>query len=597
MELLFIYVKTVRGQSYDLEFAFNGSYKVAYNKKDKKIDIGPNDNSASGLFDKHITNINAVVGRNGVGKSTLLSLLGLQKIDRRFELSPAEWFAVYHLEDDLFAVEGYNSELLLCSPIQVEKDFIFYFNEKNPGAIYQWDLNAEKINSFKNQSVVLHFAEMKKRKPNFQDDANISFKRDYLLTENQWVYKYLLEEYAELDERVKHDHVKLFVPSHFSSSEISDLDNILLYEELDGFYTKERIYTRGVKNFDKIKNGKHLFILHMLEMLINEHMLLSSKDPFPDSIDQSIDKKIAAKFMVYNNNLYSGKLDDYPGIKYFLLNRLYEFVNIADDVHGIPTEMDWLAIVNLLEEFPENYFTYNNNECCLTITLGQYDSRVFDLLTLRSKGCIVNPFKIKFPEKSDGEFSIIRIMSSIYSKIETNLEYGRIKFLILIDEIDRHLHPEWNRTFLSRLLSVLHKYKDTAEFQIIMTTHSPYLISDLPKENILRISRVSDSLSVSHSNFGFGSNIYDIINDSFFLDSPIGEFANTKIAGLIAFIRGENTAEYTVSSARNVIDLIGDPLIKNRILQMFHSKFGENESTLAEIEKLEKRIAQLKKEL
>jgi predicted ATP-binding protein involved in virulence len=50
--------------------------------------------------------------------------------------------------------------------------------------------------------------------------------------------------------------------------------------------------------------------------------------------------------------------------------------------------------------------------------------------------------------------------------------------IVLIDEIDMHLHPEWQR----KIISALHETFPKVQF--ICTTHSPTVLTNIPRENI-----------------------------------------------------------------------------------------------------------------
>ncbi len=53
------------------------------------------------------------------------------------------------------------------------------------------------------------------------------------------------------------------------------------------------------------------------------------------------------------------------------------------------------------------------------------------------------------------------------------------KAIVLIDELDLHLHPKWQRAIVQRLSSTF------PSCQFIVTTHSPQIIGEVPPENIL----------------------------------------------------------------------------------------------------------------
>ncbi|MCT4662248.1 MAG: AAA family ATPase [Tissierellales bacterium] len=50
--------------------------------------------------------------------------------------------------------------------------------------------------------------------------------------------------------------------------------------------------------------------------------------------------------------------------------------------------------------------------------------------------------------------------------------------IVLIDEVDMHLHPEWQKKIISDLTSIF------KEVQFVFTTHSPSIVANVPKENI-----------------------------------------------------------------------------------------------------------------
>lgn len=82
---------------------------------------------------------------------------------------------------------------------------------------------------------------------------------------------------------------------------------------------------------------------------------------------------------------------------------------------------------------------------------------------------------ISFSQLSEGYRSIlifvvdlmIRLRESVFN-LEASLD--SIKGVVLIDEIDQHLHPKWQRVILGKLRSIF------PQVQFIMTTHSPTII-------------------------------------------------------------------------------------------------------------------------
>jgi predicted ATPase len=85
---------------------------------------------------------------------------------------------------------------------------------------------------------------------------------------------------------------------------------------------------------------------------------------------------------------------------------------------------------------------------------------------------------------------IKRIISIAYLLVWTWQEHLRAaelrqlepskKMVLLIDELENHLHPQWQRVILQSLLNVVKEImQDDVEIQIIATTHSPLVMASL----------------------------------------------------------------------------------------------------------------------
>lgn len=84
---------------------------------------------------------------------------------------------------------------------------------------------------------------------------------------------------------------------------------------------------------------------------------------------------------------------------------------------------------------------------------------------------------------SDGERSMIAVVLDLARRLalanpglSDPLREGRA--VVLIDELDLHLHPAWQRTICERLTDTF------PNCQFIATTHSPQIIGEVPAENI-----------------------------------------------------------------------------------------------------------------
>ena len=53
------------------------------------------------------------------------------------------------------------------------------------------------------------------------------------------------------------------------------------------------------------------------------------------------------------------------------------------------------------------------------------------------------------------------------------------RIILLLDEVESHLHPKWQRTILPSLLAVVNKLDDKMRVQMICSTHSPLVLASL----------------------------------------------------------------------------------------------------------------------
>lgn len=89
---------------------------------------------------------------------------------------------------------------------------------------------------------------------------------------------------------------------------------------------------------------------------------------------------------------------------------------------------------------------------------------------------------------SDGVRNMIALVADIaYRMVRLNSGFGRDAVrqtpgLVLIDEIDMHLHPEWQQIVLSNITAAFPK------LQFVVTTHSPQVLSTVKREQVRLLS-------------------------------------------------------------------------------------------------------------
>ena len=182
------------------------------------------------------------------------------------------------------------------------------------------------------------------------------------------------------------------------------------------------------------------------------------------------------------------------------------------------------------------------------------------------------------------------------NKIIHDNKYDGKTIIILLDEPDLQLHPEWQQKFIDMLLQLLWLYFPKIKFQIIITTHSPILLSDIPKSNVIFIDKNTDGCSIVCNevdfNETFAANIHSLYNNSFFLEGiPIGGFAKRKVGELYNRINNGILSDNTIEE----IYRIGEPIIRGVLLKLYDEKRKSSKKS-ERIKMLQKELSKLEEE-
>lgn len=162
------------------------------------------------------------------------------------------------------------------------------------------------------------------------------------------------------------------------------------------------------------------------------------------------------------------------------------------------------------------------------------------------------------------------ILNVLSIKNEDNvLHYGNIS--CIIDEAELSFHPEFQKEFVYNFVNVIDYLglnDDEISFDILIATHSPFILSDIPSSNILYLEK-GESKDVQLSTFA--ANVSDILTDSFFLGNGFtGKFAQEKINMAVknAIATRKSSIKHKELKRKEldeISDLIGDEILKSAI--------------------------------
>lgn len=526
MELVYLWVENYKNIKKQ-GFNFSPRFTCKYDEATQELTIDENKDYVS-IFPDNI-NITAIVGENGSGKSNVINCI----------------------RDILYSKQ--------ISKNGLDFKYIMIFNFADT---LKLDLNFE-LNSHITRA----------------DEFEIFDFYLYLASEQQLTPRLILEE----NTYEKKDTYHLFALNTYA---IGKMITNKYISEIDFQLTTFMYLPKQIKTKLKLQ--------HIYNDLIEKYERESYQLPFATDLKGLSDKE---EDRVYRDarNQSLAKKDD--------LENLFE--SIHDDFHRF-------LIVLYIENFgDENYYEFENksfllnelNESWYEITeeeFNQYfkdDTKDIDKFSQREKDIFFNYYKDffnfdfidskerMFNDLSHGEQTIFGQMLNIYYYSLQNKK----DLIFIFDEPDLALHPEWQRKYLKELENLL--INIDKKFQILVTSHSPFILSDLPKENIIFLEKGKQEYPFKENEQTFGANIHTLLSHGFFMkDGLMGEFAKGKINKVISTLKKDTLSKDEISTCKNIISIIGEPILQKTLEHQLNEKLNSNESELERLQREQKEI-------
>ncbi len=411
-----------------------------------------------------------------------------------------------------------------------------------------------------------------------------------------------------------------------SDNKINELDcsslNVLSIKDnlnTNHFYEQfKKLMDKDSKKFDFINKS---FIFDKYYLYINE----------PSSLEkEKIFWKLLLETMKDNMSVYSGGfLESSPDEIAFKK----EYDELINKLGKLDTEKikekydrfaDYLNKTKMISNIPKftkddikrasHNFTYDETLNLYKTNNMKFSENINDeLINLLKKKLLIKEnyintedtfSKYDYSSLSAGEQRLLSLFTNLfYQKLISEKE--KEIDVILLDEPDTFLHPQWQKELFSLIVKGFKKIK-LNNCHIILTSHSPFLLSDIPRQNIIFLDKdekgnckVVDGLKEKKQTFG--ANIHTLLSDSFFMeDGLMGEFAKGKIDEVIEYLNGKkDTNIKNDDEAQKLVNIIGEPIVKNQLQRMLDSKRLKKVDKIDDIEKdiraLQEALAKLKK--
>lgn len=163
----------------------------------------------------------------------------------------------------------------------------------------------------------------------------------------------------------------------------------------------------------------------------------------------------------------------------------------------------------------------------------------------------------------------------IPSKFHKENNYSSIEYKYvnaIFDEVELYFHPDMQRTFISNLLHGLKQipFSSIGSLQIMLVTHSPFILSDIPKQNILFLNKQGHRAD-NNCMHTFGANIHSMLRHSFFLNQgSMGQYAKHLVKEAIDKVNFYSVWKLIHVYGRKKEEVIAE---NSRLIDSLHSSY------------------------
>ncbi|MDV3616294.1 hypothetical protein CMU80_02375 [Elizabethkingia anophelis] len=609
---LFVENHNYKFGGYTLNFGGYYHYNVKFGDGNTRITRTKNNNFIDSFFDDSatITNVSAIVGNNGSGKTTTI-FDALKVLNKNFETGIAFWE-----DEEITYMDHYNINL---PPIILEGDWNSKLKQTNKevGTIYYSpyldhkleavgiDISADRYlredlanldSTFDASSKVIISERLKradyKRFISFQKSKfSDKVKEKYGLF-NDDMYRVIFTRHkidADIKEGISFENA----PEEFHDY----LNNLYFqirkeYDSLNRHVASdEERYELNKKQF---KNLLLMDVFCLLIALMERRNTFLSEGHFNDEAElekflkTNPDATTKLKYWLNNYNYSKGYKYPLPDKEIIsILDFLYSYIDGLTFSKG-RNYLDWSSKSIFFDEKMLNELLDLNENLLVALNRYYLQKESDERGEFNSISDLQHFASVEFANRSlsSGETALLNLYSRIYDYFSRHIINYRVirkeeYYILFLDEADLGYHPRWKRSFVNTIIEFSRDFFSVleAKVQIVFTSHDAISLSDIPSTNVIYLhtsspNRILDQNSELRPRTTFAANVNDLLGQSFFLeDMLIGDFANSKIEYAIDWINNNRNKEgkfdkNEFNTVKKIINIIEEPVLRNKLADM-----------------------------
>lgn len=555
MKLIALVIKQYNKLFKEQIFNFSYEYKVDFNFETNELKIDKNLDYIENFYGEFIYNISPIVGINGTGKTTILNLIGTYSPENYKQDPDNQYFFLFELgkQEDQVRFKLSSNNLFVDTDGDQNRSFNYILEDN-----YEPHKKILYVNLLNKGGGTIGY------RTTLNQEVLAMFIHSYLWLSDRKIISSVLSCSLEIE---------YYGLKDYSDSIPRGINAIgfLIYKSIHNIFDEE---------YEFIKKCLSESLLSKCEKYLKEDVFDYEKSGFNLLLD--IVKELDQNEVKEEENKLK---DETRKVKKDYVESIIDIVNIFREIRENGSLIDNKSSSILLKYSHTNRILFED----LNNRLVQHtkSKELMRNLCYRLNENFNNYYLLKETPNyhmSTGEGNLIEIFSQLYTYLSMH-EESYEDIILLVDELETGMHLEWSRRLIKILIDNLSEILEDEgkgrKIQLIFTTHSPYMLSDIKPGNVIMIEKnqetgYSEGKVLQNT---FAKNIQEIMKENL-IDNIYGDFALAKINSMIERLNGEEEQEGNEEELLKEIHLISEPILRNKLLEMYDKKYNTSEFSI-----------------